>query len=451
MGSFLMGRKGTDARVQDTTATEFQGLRNPLADALRAQLGSRGYQGPYAAQMGAGEMQGIQGVQNAAGGVGGPNMGMAALASQAQGQMNPFAGLSGMERYGLNQVSQQAYGTNPMLQMQQQQAFMPNGLQNTVNSQLQQLSQGGTNPMLDSLIQSATRPILQNFDDQAMAQRGLYTSAGQQVQGQGSSPFAMASARLAGNTQNAIGDVTTNLTAQINQQDQQRQLAALGMGQQQQGLNYQGAQLADSMSNNAMQRALSGFEAAGTGATRQGAAYENAANRQVQAGSELGQQTTANQMAQLQAQLQNLQAQGLPRSVEQLGIEGGLAQYNNQQNQMLQLMQLMGGMTQNGSQLIPGRAAETGLIQSGLNSFLGGMGGAMKMSDRRAKKDVQRAGTLPSGLPLYRFRYLWEDHTAPMQLGVMADEAERFIPDAVKRAPTGLAFVDYDKVLAHGC
>jgi len=66
----------------------------------------------------------------------------------------------------------------------------------------------------------------------------------------------------------------------------------------------------------------------------------------------------------------------------------------------------------------------------------------MKYSDRRLKRDIERVGALPSGLPVYRYRYLWSD--AP-QIGVMADEAREMFPGAVAEFDGFLA-VDYSRI-----
>ena len=60
-------------------------------------------------------------------------------------------------------------------------------------------------------------------------------------------------------------------------------------------------------------------------------------------------------------------------------------------------------------------------------------------SDRRLKRDVRRVGTSPSGLPIYTFRYLWEDAT---YRGVMAQDLLSLRPEAVHRAGA-YYWVDY--------
>jgi len=61
-------------------------------------------------------------------------------------------------------------------------------------------------------------------------------------------------------------------------------------------------------------------------------------------------------------------------------------------------------------------------------------------SDRRLKSDVAQVGSLPSGLNLYRFRYLDE---ATEYVGVMAQEVMAAAPEAVRLGTDGFLEVDY--------
>ena len=499
----IFGSTAKDSKVVDTTASQFKGLRDQFANALSGQLANPNqYQGPYTAQLGGSEQLGLRNVENAANQVGSGSAGNAALAAQAGGAMNPYAGLSGLEQYGIHQIAGQAFGQNPLqnaanqvlgqnlsgimnpyaqtvglgageqmgLGQIQQLIGQPNALHDTTQQALQNIA-GGQNPLTNALIQSAQAPILNNFSQQALQQRGLYTGAGQRVQGQGSSPFAQASAQLVGNVGQQLNDAALGVTNQAFQQ----QLQGLGLAQQQPGMDLQNllagtnalglprqvqqaglnnqatafnqmqqnqftaAGQANQSQNDALQRALAGLGAAGTGQVRQGTAYENAANRQLQAGSALSGADLANQTAALQAQLQNLQAQGLPRMVQQQGIDAGLAQFNTQNQQLQQLLQLLGGVTNAGSATTAGTQASTGLAGAFLSGF----------SDRRLKKDIQYAGTTKNGTKLYRFRYMHEGVEVEPRIGVMADEVEH-IPGAVTKNELGLSKVDYMKVAAYG-
>jgi hypothetical protein len=77
-------------------------------------------------------------------------------------------------------------------------------------------------------------------------------------------------------------------------------------------------------------------------------------------------------------------------------------------------------------------------------SGLFGLGGAgmmaYAMSDRRLKRNIKRLGTTASGLPWYRFDYIWGEPG----VGVMADEVPARM---VRMHSSGYAMVDYSQVL----
>jgi hypothetical protein len=84
--------------------------------------------------------------------------------------------------------------------------------------------------------------------------------------------------------------------------------------------------------------------------------------------------------------------------------------------------------------------------QQGLYGLMGAgmMAGAMKWSDARLKRDIRQIGTLPNGMGVYAFRYLW---SAAEEIGLMAQEVLRLKPDAVSRIGEFYA-VDYRKALS---
>jgi hypothetical protein len=65
------------------------------------------------------------------------------------------------------------------------------------------------------------------------------------------------------------------------------------------------------------------------------------------------------------------------------------------------------------------------------------------LSDRRVKTDVKRIGATDGGLPVYTFRYIGSPVT---QMGVMADEVETVIPEAVVEIG-GVLHVDYARIV----
>lgn len=65
-------------------------------------------------------------------------------------------------------------------------------------------------------------------------------------------------------------------------------------------------------------------------------------------------------------------------------------------------------------------------------------------SDVRLKTDIVQIGHLPSGLPLYEFRYLWDPDT--VHVGVLAHEAAWIFPQAVREGVDGYLRVRYDRI-----
>jgi len=85
------------------------------------------------------------------------------------------------------------------------------------------------------------------------------------------------------------------------------------------------------------------------------------------------------------------------------------------------------------------RNAQTQSTVSGLATIA-----AMYFSDRRLKKDMKIVGMLPNGISIYQYRFVGQED---MHLGVIAQEVQRVIPDAVHADANGFLKVDYSKVL----
>jgi Chaperone of endosialidase len=76
----------------------------------------------------------------------------------------------------------------------------------------------------------------------------------------------------------------------------------------------------------------------------------------------------------------------------------------------------------------------------------GGQGMMRAMSDRRAKEDIVRIGTHRLGMGIYLFRFkveYRERYGHGRQFGVMADEVETVMPEAVSVHPDGYKRVHY--------
>ena len=84
--------------------------------------------------------------------------------------------------------------------------------------------------------------------------------------------------------------------------------------------------------------------------------------------------------------------------------------------------------------------------QAAIGQLVGtGVQAAMMFSDPRVKDDMGTVGKLDSGIPVHMFRY---KDSPKVHMGVMADQAEKIRPAAVGRHKSGLAVVDYMKLVA---
>ena len=80
-------------------------------------------------------------------------------------------------------------------------------------------------------------------------------------------------------------------------------------------------------------------------------------------------------------------------------------------------------------------------MMSGATSAAGTAAGAGvgMYSDRRLKKNIKRIGTHALGIGLYTWDYIWGQPFS----GVMADEVEKVMPEAVGTHPSGFKWVNY--------
>ncbi len=99
------------------------------------------------------------------------------------------------------------------------------------------------------------------------------------------------------------------------------------------------------------------------------------------------------------------------------------------------------GLAQGGMGLMGQMGGAAGAA-GGMGS-LGSLAGLFALSDRRLKKGIERVGETESGIPIYEFSYIGSDLR---HVGVMAQEVEKVIPDAVAMHSSGYRMVDYSKV-----
>ena len=89
--------------------------------------------------------------------------------------------------------------------------------------------------------------------------------------------------------------------------------------------------------------------------------------------------------------------------------------------------------------------AQSGGFLGGLMNLGGTLGAAaIKPSDRKLKKDIKRIGTHDLGIGIYTYHYK-DGHDLPkeLQVGVMADEVETIMPEAVITMADGYKAVNY--------
>lgn len=79
----------------------------------------------------------------------------------------------------------------------------------------------------------------------------------------------------------------------------------------------------------------------------------------------------------------------------------------------------------------------------GLGSTL--LGGMFSLSDKRTKENIKHIGTLKDGTKIHSYNYKPE-FGGLFSIGVMADDAQKKHPDAVKRGDDGYLRVNYSKL-----
>lgn len=141
-----------------------------------------------------------------------------------------------------------------------------------------------SNPFLQQSIEAAQRPVIQQFEQQAMPRlRSEFTQAGQRVQEGGSSPFDRAAGIAQQGLTQELGDISSEMAAQNYQQERSNQMNA--------------AQVAPQLDQ-----------------------------------------------AQLEQSISAMQASELPRMIEQQGIDRGLEEFQRQQQQLLDTINIGGSL-----------------------------------------------------------------------------------------------------------
>lgn len=102
--------------------------------------------------------------------------------------------------------------------------------------------------------------------------------------------------------------------------------------------------------------------------------------------------------------------------------------------------------TQGANAQAAGQIGAANAQAQGTNNMLGlAAMAASFFSDERLKEDVKRVGKMDDGTPIYTYKY--KDGDPRTHMGVMAQEARKKHPDAVKRDPlTNMLMVNYSRL-----
>lgn len=174
------------------------------------------------------------------------------------------------------------------------------------------------NPFLNAAIEAAQRPTLQGLEETlSRTLPGRFTEAGQFKQPGGSSAFDRAGALATRSASDALADIATNLSFQSLEAERGRQFEA------QEGAR----QREDAQMSSELERIFGG--------------RENERNRQNEAAG----LTSTLQSQEVDNMVKNLQAQALPRLINEYGIERGIEQFNNQVNTLLAVLGIAQGVT----------------------------------------------------------------------------------------------------------
>jgi len=312
------GSSKSESKPVDMTPQAFKNLQQPYANTLQGLLnqfdssgsGSKlinGYQGPTVAGMTGNEGNTLNQLQ--------------AAANNISNTSNPNS-LSGVVNAG-NSTGAQANTANQLMANNQNPTSSQsaasylaslNGASNGVYN-----TNADANPYLQAAIQAAQRPTQQALEETlSRTLPGRFTQAGQIVQPNGSSAFDRAAAIATRGTADALGDIASNISYSNYNDAANRAASALGQyttGQQ--NANLQSQQIEAAQQQNAASNSI------------------NAANTQSNINSQ-----------EINSLMQNLQAQALPRLINDLGIERGMEAFNNNTNALLAGLGLSGSTTQ---------------------------------------------------------------------------------------------------------
>jgi hypothetical protein len=248
-----------------------------------------------------------------------------------------------------------------------------------------------------------------------------------------------------------INDVVSQTMANLNETNAQQQQGLLGNAIQQGAFGGDRSGIAQAelarQQNLASGQTLANVLQGGYG---QALTQFNAdQNRQLQAGSTLGQLGTGAQTAGLQGAQAQLGAGAQQQAVQQAQDVANQQQFQAAQAYPFQTTQYLGNLLLG----IGGQSGGTALTSSpGPNigsQVLGGLTSLASIpwgSDERLKENMEPVGKTFDGQNIYKFNYKNDGHT---MLGLSAQEVEKRNPEAVHKDGEGMRMVDYEKAVNH--
>jgi len=385
---------------------------------------------------------------------------------QAMGATELGAQLAG-QQFGMGQEAAQAQ--NQAIAQNFQQALQAQQAQNAALAQNYQQALGAGQFNREALLQQfgmgqsaqelANQAIAQNYQ-QSLAQTEAQNQALQQIFGQGVTQQELQNAAAAQNFQQQLAAQQANLARQAQQAGQSQEAAQFY--NQAQAQAYQ-QDLARQAAANAAQQQRFGqqmdIQAAQNAALAQRQQteldYFNTLNavQQQQYNQALAQAEFRNTAAQ-QALAQQAAMRSMPVNEISALLSGGQVSVPQFQGYsgvtvapppIFQAGQAAGNFAQqNYANQVGAYNAQMGLL-GGLAGGIGaaaagpaGLSGFFTGSDRRLKSNIVRVGTHPLGIGVYEY-----DIAGQRQRGVMADEVETVLPEAVVTRSDGYKMVNY--------
>jgi len=402
---FLTGTPAERARTFDMTPEEFASLRPNIRNQINRIINSRG--GPQAqnqvtpmptAPLSGGE-QGLVNRITSLGMNSGPARDLAGqqlrqtLNGQFVGQSPALTGVAGRQ---LTQTAGgQFQGDNPFAegragaQLQRTIAGNFQGddpfMEGVSGRNLRQTIQGqyldpASNPFLASAIEAATRPVMEAYQDVTLPHlRDQFTLAGQAVQPNSSSPFEAQTLMYGRRAAQDVGDISSRIAAANYEAERQRQLQAAGLVSSAQSDAFQDERMRQLQAAGLVSgQQFEAYEAerqrqmaaAGLISDTQGRSFESERDRQMQAAAQVPALTESD----IRQSVTALQAAGLPRLIEQMGLDQGNAEFQRRMQMLMQTLGLGAQVAQPTTGQIGGVSGSTGLLQEaasgGANAFL---------------------------------------------------------------------------------